>query len=72
MLARPPGSLNVERTKELYRDLMSIFDKLVLPTHGSSHVQFVLFYLCSFRLVSVDPGSVGRRSPVEADVGLVF
>lgn len=44
------GSLNVERTKELYRDLMSIFDKLVLPTHGSSHVQFVLFYLCSFRL----------------------
>lgn len=43
----------MEQTKDLYRDLMSVFDKLVLPTHASSHVQFILFYLCSFRLVSV-------------------
>ncbi|KAM3598932.1 uncharacterized protein V6R79_024410 [Siganus canaliculatus] len=44
------GSLHVERTKELYRDLLSVFDKLILPTHASSHVQYTLFYLCSFRL----------------------
>lgn len=44
------GSLNVERTKDLYRDLLSVFDKLILPTHASSHVQFTLFYLCSFRV----------------------
>ncbi|XP_041813280.1 RNA polymerase I-specific transcription initiation factor RRN3 [Chelmon rostratus] len=44
------GSLHVERTKELYRDLMSAFDKLILPTHASCHVQYTLFYLCSFRL----------------------
>lgn len=44
------GSLHVEKTKELYRDLLSVFDKLVLPTHASCHVQFTLFYLCSFRL----------------------
>lgn len=31
---------------------MSVFDKLILPTHASCHVQFLLFYLCSFRLVS--------------------
>ncbi|KAM4634356.1 RNA polymerase I-specific transcription initiation factor RRN3 isoform 2-T2 [Polymixia lowei] len=44
------GLLDVERTKELYRDLMGAFDKLVLPTHASCHVQYALFYLCSFRL----------------------
>nr|XP_046270481.1 RNA polymerase I-specific transcription initiation factor RRN3 [Scatophagus argus] len=44
------GSLHVERTKELYRDLLSVFDKLILPTHASCHVQYSLFYLCSFRL----------------------
>lgn len=46
------GTLHVERTKELYRDLLSVFDKLILPTHASCHVQYTLFYLCSFRLVS--------------------
>lgn len=44
------GSLELDRTKEMYRDLVSVFDKLVLPTHASSHVQYALFYLCSFRL----------------------
>ncbi|XP_037834653.1 RNA polymerase I-specific transcription initiation factor RRN3 isoform X2 [Kryptolebias marmoratus] len=44
------GLFHVERTKELYRDLLSVFDKLILPTHASSHVQYTIFYLCSFRL----------------------
>lgn len=44
------GSLHVERTKGLFRDLLSVFDKLILPTHASGHVQFSLFYLCSFRV----------------------
>uniref|UniRef100_A0A8C5CK98 RRN3 homolog, RNA polymerase I transcription factor n=1 Tax=Gadus morhua TaxID=8049 RepID=A0A8C5CK98_GADMO len=44
------GALDVERTKELFRDLLSIFDKLILPTHASCHVQYILFYLCSFRV----------------------
>uniref|UniRef100_A0A4W6D558 RRN3 homolog, RNA polymerase I transcription factor n=1 Tax=Lates calcarifer TaxID=8187 RepID=A0A4W6D558_LATCA len=44
------GSLHVERTKELYKDLLGVFDKLILPTHASCHVQYTLFYLCSFRL----------------------
>ncbi|XP_074553479.1 RNA polymerase I-specific transcription initiation factor RRN3 [Halichoeres trimaculatus] len=44
------GSLQVESAKELYRDLLSVFDKVVLPTHASCHVQYTLFYLCSFRL----------------------
>ncbi|KAM6965799.1 RNA polymerase I-specific transcription initiation factor RRN3 isoform 1-T1 [Tautogolabrus adspersus] len=44
------GSFVVESTKELYRDLLSVFDKVILPTHASCHVQYTLFYLCSFRL----------------------
>uniref|UniRef100_A0A8C2XPS9 RRN3 homolog, RNA polymerase I transcription factor n=1 Tax=Cyclopterus lumpus TaxID=8103 RepID=A0A8C2XPS9_CYCLU len=44
------GSLHVERTKDLYRDVLNVFDKLILPTHASAHVQYTLFYLCSFRV----------------------
>nr|XP_020463992.1 RNA polymerase I-specific transcription initiation factor RRN3 [Monopterus albus] len=44
------GSLHVEKTKELYKDLLSVFDKLILPTYASCHIQYTLFYLCSFRL----------------------
>ncbi|XP_062307031.1 RNA polymerase I-specific transcription initiation factor RRN3 [Osmerus eperlanus] len=44
------GILEVERTKEFYKDLVCVFDKLILPTHASCHVQYSLFYLCSFRL----------------------
>ncbi|KAM3863545.1 RNA polymerase I-specific transcription initiation factor RRN3 [Diretmus argenteus] len=44
------GTLDVERTKELYKDLLGVFDKLILPTHASCHVQYIVFYLCSFRV----------------------
>ncbi|KAM8934764.1 RNA polymerase I-specific transcription initiation factor RRN3 [Pelodytes ibericus] len=44
------GSLDLSKTKDIYRDLLATFDKLILPTHASCHVQFVMFYLCSFKL----------------------
>ncbi|XP_006872017.1 PREDICTED: RNA polymerase I-specific transcription initiation factor RRN3 [Chrysochloris asiatica] len=44
------GKVDNNKTKDLYRDLISIFDKLLLPTHASCHVQFFMFYLCSFKL----------------------
>ncbi|XP_043833311.1 RNA polymerase I-specific transcription initiation factor RRN3 [Dromiciops gliroides] len=44
------GEIDVNKTKDLYRDFLGIFDKLVLPTHASCHVQFFMFYLCSFKL----------------------
>ncbi|XP_063286378.1 RNA polymerase I-specific transcription initiation factor RRN3 isoform X1 [Pelobates fuscus] len=44
------GSLDLNKTKDLYKDLLAIFDKLILPTHACCHVQFVMFYLCSFKL----------------------
>ncbi|XP_062999178.1 RNA polymerase I-specific transcription initiation factor RRN3 [Elgaria multicarinata webbii] len=44
------GKLDIGKTKDLYRDLVAIFDKLILPTHGSCHVQYIMFYLCSLKL----------------------
>ncbi|NXU61989.1 RRN3 factor, partial [Horornis vulcanius] len=44
------GKLNISNTKDLYRDLVSVFDKLILPTHASCHVQYFMFYICSFKL----------------------
>ncbi|KFO36888.1 RNA polymerase I-specific transcription initiation factor RRN3 [Fukomys damarensis] len=44
------GKIDNNKTKDLYRDLIAIFDKLLLPTHASCHVQFFMFYLCSFKL----------------------
>ncbi|XP_023369583.1 RNA polymerase I-specific transcription initiation factor RRN3 isoform X1 [Otolemur garnettii] len=44
------GKIDNNKTKDLYRDLINIFDKLLLPTHASCHVQFFMFYLCSFKL----------------------
>jgi hypothetical protein len=48
------GTMNYEQTKYLFRDLLNIFNKILLPTHDSSHVQFLLFYVCSFHTVSFE------------------
>lgn len=34
----------------LYNMLMRHFENVILPTHKSHHVQFVIFYFCSFRV----------------------
>ncbi|XP_065267686.1 RNA polymerase I-specific transcription initiation factor RRN3 [Emys orbicularis] len=44
------GKLDVNNTKDLYRDLVTVFDKLILPTHASCHVQYFMFHICSFKL----------------------
>ncbi len=38
-----------EACKSIYKDLLFTFDKYVLCTYGSSHVQFLMFYMCSFK-----------------------
>lgn len=38
-----------ESCKSIYKDLLFTFDKYILFTYGSSHVQFIMFYICSFR-----------------------
>jgi len=43
--------MNYEQTKLLFKDFLNVFNKILLPTHDSSHVQYVLFYICSFHTV---------------------
>ncbi|XP_068216659.1 RNA polymerase I-specific transcription initiation factor RRN3-like [Palaemon carinicauda] len=40
---------DVESVKKLYSDLKVVFSNLILRTHASSHVQFLLFYIISLR-----------------------
>ncbi|KAG8265965.1 DNA independent RNA polymerase I transcription factor [Homalodisca vitripennis] len=43
------GVLCWQRTKSMYRDMKEVFDKVMLPTHASHHVQFLYFYMLSFK-----------------------
>lgn len=43
------NDLNWSKTKSLYQDILTVFDKLILPTYNTHHVQFVMFVLCSFK-----------------------
>lgn len=45
----PNSEENWEATKSMYKDLLFTFDKYILCTYGSSHVQFLMFYICSFK-----------------------
>ena len=42
-------TLNWETCRSIYKDLLFIFDKYILQTYGSSHVQFLIFFVCSYR-----------------------
>lgn len=46
--------LQSERLRTLYNDLIHIFEKIILPTHASSHIQFIMFYFCSFKPIIVE------------------
>ncbi|XP_030840005.1 RNA polymerase I-specific transcription initiation factor RRN3 [Strongylocentrotus purpuratus] len=48
------GEFLFEETKVLHRYLLQVFESVLLPTHASSHVQFLFFYFCSFRQGIVD------------------
>lgn len=41
--------LQVEPLKTLYFDLLQIFGTVILPTHASQYVQYIMFYICSFK-----------------------
>lgn len=43
------GILNWDASKSLYHDVLKIFEQIILPTHASHHVQFIMFYICSFK-----------------------
>lgn len=43
------NKFNWDASKSIYKDLLYTFDKYVLCTYGSSHVQFLMFYVCSYK-----------------------
>ncbi|XP_072036976.1 RNA polymerase I-specific transcription initiation factor RRN3-like [Amphiura filiformis] len=48
------GEFQLEEAKVLHRHMLLVFEKVLLRTHGSSHVQFLFYYFCSFRQAIVD------------------
>lgn len=48
-VCHPHGKLDMESAKSLYFDLLQVFETTILPTWASHHVQFVMFYICSFK-----------------------
>ncbi|KAG8184417.1 hypothetical protein JTE90_004587 [Oedothorax gibbosus] len=41
--------MNWEATKKLYKEILTAFDKIILPTQGCCHAQYILFYICSLK-----------------------
>ncbi|CAL7933805.1 unnamed protein product [Xylocopa violacea] len=48
------GVLQIECLKSLYFDLLQIFETVILPTHASQYVQYIMFYICSFKTAVVE------------------
>ncbi|XP_057322164.1 RNA polymerase I-specific transcription initiation factor RRN3 [Microplitis mediator] len=45
----PDDELDQDNLKKIYFELLQPFEKVVLHTHASHHVQFIMFYICSFK-----------------------
>nr|CAI5841702.1 unnamed protein product [Callosobruchus analis] len=43
------GELDWDKLKKLYHELFPIFDKVILPTYDTHHVQYVMFLMCCLK-----------------------
>ncbi|KAL0124157.1 hypothetical protein PUN28_006173 [Cardiocondyla obscurior] len=43
------GVLQIENLKALYFEILRAFETVILPTHASQCVQYIIFYICSLR-----------------------
>lgn len=43
------GQLQFDSLRNLYHELLYTFEDKILSTYASHHVQFIMFYLCSFK-----------------------
>ncbi|XP_058814626.1 RNA polymerase I-specific transcription initiation factor RRN3 [Topomyia yanbarensis] len=43
------SSENTNESDRMFKVLLSLFDNHILPTHNTHHVQFLIFYFCSFK-----------------------
>lgn len=37
--------------ENMFNYLIQLFDEYILPTHKTHHVQFIIFYLCSLKVI---------------------
>ncbi|BES97785.1 transcription initiation factor [Nesidiocoris tenuis] len=51
--------VNMDKLKSLYHDLVKVFEDVVLPTHATQHVQFLIFYLLGLK-PSLAPHFIGH------------
>lgn len=42
------GEHSIDASAEMFNELLLVFENVILPTHASCHVQFVMFQVCSF------------------------
>lgn len=42
------GVMQIENLKTLYFDILHSFETVILCTHASQYVQYIMFYICSF------------------------
>ncbi|XP_029663030.1 RNA polymerase I-specific transcription initiation factor RRN3 isoform X3 [Formica exsecta] len=45
------GALQIESLRILYVDILRTFETIILPTHASQYVQYIMFYICSFKAI---------------------
>lgn len=48
--ATPDVSERLFCMSDFYRPLMAAFENVILPSHNTHHVQFLVFYFCSFKV----------------------
>lgn len=48
------GVLHIDNLKVLYFDILQTFETVILPTHASQYVQYIVFYICSFKSAVVE------------------
>lgn len=46
--------LQTESLNSLCIDMFQIFETVILPTHASQYVQFIIFYICSFKITILE------------------
>ncbi|XP_014788773.1 RNA polymerase I-specific transcription initiation factor RRN3 [Octopus bimaculoides] len=46
--------IDLPSCKKLYRELLLIFENVILPTHKTYHVQFFMFYICKYHILLCD------------------
>ncbi|KAK0080743.1 hypothetical protein PV325_013443 [Microctonus aethiopoides] len=53
-VCHPDNKLDMEAVRKLYFELLPVFESVILPTYASHHVQFIIFYICSFKITVLE------------------